>query len=221
MPDREPAFHARPGASSAPGPPTVTALGVLRAVMDERIERLEGIVAELEEIAEAEAAEAADRAAFDPSPAFDRHRRHQASLGRELLRTVETLRRLRREARRDRRRPKPAEEGANDGEVCENTTIEANRESTQEPMELEVTSNPAIVKTTNKANPPLPKEVRRWTRFQSCHQPMESTKRTTGTEACPTKGKSGTTTKKTRRTKPNWNRRKIQQKRRLHRNHAI
>ena len=52
-------------------------------------------VAEFEQIAEAEAAERADRAAFDPSPSFERHRRHQSSLGRELLRTIDTLRRLR------------------------------------------------------------------------------------------------------------------------------
>ena len=79
----------------------------------ERIERLEGIVAEFNQIAEAEAAEAADRAAFDPRPAFDRHRRHQASLGRELLRTVDTLRRLLKEEKRpsaDVDRPQPTDE---------------------------------------------------------------------------------------------------------------
>ena len=49
------------------------------------------MAAEFKQIAGAEAAERADRAAFDPSPAFERHRRHQASLGRELLQTVDTL----------------------------------------------------------------------------------------------------------------------------------
>ena len=62
--------------------------------LEEQIDRLEQMVAELEEIPEAEAAEAA-RAAFDPRPAFERHRRRQAFLDRELLRTVDTLRRLR------------------------------------------------------------------------------------------------------------------------------
>ena len=48
---------------------------LLSAVINQRVGRLERMVAEYQEIAEAEAA---DRAAFDPSPAFDRHRRHQA-----------------------------------------------------------------------------------------------------------------------------------------------
>lgn len=39
--------------------------------------------------------ELADRMSFDPSPGFERYRRHRTALGRELLRTIETLRRLR------------------------------------------------------------------------------------------------------------------------------
>ena len=73
------------------------ALALLRGVINERIERLEEMVAEHEEIAEIEASERADRAAFDPSPAFDRFQRRQAALGRVLLRTVDTLRRLKKE----------------------------------------------------------------------------------------------------------------------------
>ena len=72
------------------------ALEFILGVIDEQAGRLEQRVAEFEQIAEAEAAERFDRAAFDPSPGFERHRRHQASLGRELLRTIDTLRRLRR-----------------------------------------------------------------------------------------------------------------------------
>ena len=37
----------------------------------------------------------ADRAALDCSPAFERHRRYQSAKTRELLRTLETLRRMR------------------------------------------------------------------------------------------------------------------------------
>ena len=65
--------------------------------MDEHVGRLAGLAAELEGSGDddLEAAEAADRASFDPGPAAERSRRHQASLGRELLRTIEALRRLR------------------------------------------------------------------------------------------------------------------------------
>jgi hypothetical protein len=119
------------------------AVAVLWEVIQGRIERLNRIAAEFEQIAAAEAAEAADRAAFDPSPAFERHRRHQASLGRELLRTVDTLRRLRKvdvgpilDAAEDQLREEPGGEV----EECENATIEAKLESTQEPVIETVTS---------------------------------------------------------------------------------
>ena len=100
-------------------------------------------MAEFEEIAELEAAEAADRAAFDPSPAFDRHRRHQASLGRELLRTVDSLRRLQKldvepSTDVDSEVTADAEEGK--AEACENATNEAKVESTEEPVIEEVKS---------------------------------------------------------------------------------
>ena len=97
------------------------------------------------------AAEAADFAAFDPSLAFERHRRHQASLGRNLLRTVDTLRRLLKvEARpsADVDQPEPADEpsspppeAANEVDEQKNVTNKANLESTQESVEMEVTSN--------------------------------------------------------------------------------
>ena len=97
VPDRDPAFSLVTfWRELAPRPANKPAArAVLLAVADERIERLEQIVAEFQEITEAEAAERPDRAAFDPSPSFERHRRPQSSLGRELLRTIDTLRRLR------------------------------------------------------------------------------------------------------------------------------
>ena len=70
----------------------------MRGVIAERVGRLEAMIGELEEIAELEAEEAADRAAFDPGAGFERSARRQASLGRELLRTVEELRRLRKDS---------------------------------------------------------------------------------------------------------------------------
>ncbi|MGZ3415778.1 MAG: hypothetical protein ACXVAT_18315, partial [Isosphaeraceae bacterium] len=44
-----------------------------------------------------EAAERYDRAALDCSPAFERHRRYLSARHRELLRTLETLRKMRKE----------------------------------------------------------------------------------------------------------------------------
>ncbi|HWT80154.1 MAG TPA: hypothetical protein VN648_15310, partial [Candidatus Methylomirabilis sp.] len=73
----------------------------LRAVMSERALRLERIISRLEQTNEAgaqtQAAERLDRAAFDPSPAYDRHCRRQSAMGRELLRIIDTLSRLRKE----------------------------------------------------------------------------------------------------------------------------
>ncbi len=44
-----------------------------------------------------EADERYDRAALDCSPAFERHRRYQSARHRELIRTLETLRKMRKE----------------------------------------------------------------------------------------------------------------------------
>jgi hypothetical protein len=54
------------------------------------------LLAEHEEIEADEAAERYDRA-LDCSPAFERHRRYQCARHRELLRTLETLRKMRKE----------------------------------------------------------------------------------------------------------------------------
>src|SRR5208337_2839184 len=56
--------------------------------------RLEKLLAEHEEI---EADDWVDRAALDCSPAFERHRRYQSARHRELMRTLETLRKMRKE----------------------------------------------------------------------------------------------------------------------------
>jgi hypothetical protein len=71
--------------------------------------------------------------AVEPSRPIERHRRHQASPGRELLRTVDTLRRLRKvdvgpilDDAEDQLREEPREEV----EECENATIAAKLEST-------------------------------------------------------------------------------------------
>ncbi len=165
VPDRDLAFHEVTfWRELAPRPADEPAArAVLRAVVDARIERLEQIVAEFQEIAEAEDAERADQAAFDPSPSFERHRRHQAALGRELLRTIDSLRRLRKESSIAHDSPGPAhgqtsrpchpdtpptqapsevDALSKDREVHEheNVTIEASPQSTQELAIMKVTS---------------------------------------------------------------------------------
>jgi len=126
----------------------------LGAVMDERVARLEEMVAEYEAIAELEACERADRAAFDPSAGFDRFQRRQAALSRELLRTIDTLRRLKKEAVEPSvdsdegplpgasASTPPTQPRREEPHEHENATIEAKLESTQDKAEMEVTSIP-------------------------------------------------------------------------------
>ena len=64
---------------------------------EQQVDRLTRLLAEHEQLAAEEAAELPDRAAFDPSPGFERHRRYRTALGRELLRTLDTLRKLRKD----------------------------------------------------------------------------------------------------------------------------
>jgi hypothetical protein len=70
---------------------------LLVATMEQQIDRLTRLLAGHAALAEEDSAELADRAAFDPGGGFERHRRHRSALGRELLRTVETLRKLRKD----------------------------------------------------------------------------------------------------------------------------
>jgi hypothetical protein len=71
------------------------ALILICSVIERHVVRLEELLAEHEQIEAAEAAERYDRAALDCSPAFERHRRYQSARHRELMRTLETLRRMR------------------------------------------------------------------------------------------------------------------------------
>src|SRR5208283_1755542 len=57
----------------------------------------EELLAEHEQIEADEADERYDRAALDCSPAFERHRRYQSARYRELMQTLETLRKMRKE----------------------------------------------------------------------------------------------------------------------------
>ncbi len=82
----------------APAPSDKTAALILICSVTERhVGRLEELLAEHKEIEAAEAAERYDRAALDCSPAFERHRRYQSARHRELMRTLETLQKMRKE----------------------------------------------------------------------------------------------------------------------------
>ena len=83
----------------ADGPADVPqAWELLRGIVSDYASRLEMRIKEFTAIAELEEAELADRAVFDSSAVLDQHRKYHASLGRELLRTVDTLRKLQKDA---------------------------------------------------------------------------------------------------------------------------
>jgi hypothetical protein len=71
------------------------AWAVLYAIVAEHVGRLEELLAQNQAIEAIEDPPWAARAALDCSPAFERHRRYQSAKTRELLRTLETLRRMR------------------------------------------------------------------------------------------------------------------------------
>jgi hypothetical protein len=91
-------FMIEPYREIAPPPSDETAaLILICSVIERHVGRLEELLAEHERIEAEEAAERYDRAALDCSPAFERHRRYQSARHRELLRTLETLRKMRKE----------------------------------------------------------------------------------------------------------------------------
>ena len=71
------------------------AWAVLSAIVAEHVGRLEELLAQNQAIEAIEDPTWADRAALDCSPAFERPRRYQSAKTRELLRTLETLRKMR------------------------------------------------------------------------------------------------------------------------------
>src|SRR5208337_1393576 len=97
IPDRDPAFRdelhfheiaARPKDKDE-------AWAVLSAVVDRHVGRLKELLAHHQASAAAEDADWADRAALDCSTEFERHRRYQSAKTQELLRTLDTRRKLR------------------------------------------------------------------------------------------------------------------------------
>jgi hypothetical protein len=68
---------------------------VLSAIVNQHVGRLKELLARNEAIEAAEDPDWADHAALDCSPAFERHRRYQSAKTRELLRTLDTLCKMR------------------------------------------------------------------------------------------------------------------------------
>ncbi len=96
-PRTDPAFnHRLLWREIAPRPSDpAEAWAVLSAVVHQHVGRLKELLAHHQASAAAEDPDWADRAALDCSAAFDRHRRYQSAKTRELLRTLDTLRKLR------------------------------------------------------------------------------------------------------------------------------
>ena len=91
-------FDYVPYRAIAPPPRDATAaMALIRSVIDTHVGRLQELLAAHEAIAAAEAAERHDRAALDCSREFERHRRYQSARTRELLSTLETLRKMSKE----------------------------------------------------------------------------------------------------------------------------
>ena len=96
-PRTDPAFnHRLLWREIAPRPSDAAAAwAVLYGIVAEHVERLGELLAS-NETSEAEAdPDWADRAAYDGSPAFERHRRYQSAKTRKLHRTLDTLRKMR------------------------------------------------------------------------------------------------------------------------------
>jgi len=96
-PSDDPAFnHRLVWREIAPRPSDPDAAwAVLYAVVEQHVGRLKELLARNEASEAAEDPDWAARAGLDCSPAFERHRRYQSAKTRELLRTLETLRRMR------------------------------------------------------------------------------------------------------------------------------
>jgi len=96
-PRTDPAFnHRLVWCEIAPRPSDpAAAWAVLYGVVDQHVGRLKEMLARNEASEAAGDPDWAARAGLDCSPAFERHRRYQSAKTRELLRTLETLRRMR------------------------------------------------------------------------------------------------------------------------------
>jgi hypothetical protein len=122
---------------------------LLAATMEQQIDRLTRLLAEHAALAAEESAELADRAAFDPGRGFERHRRHRSALGRELHRTLETLRKLRKdEAQIEAMQP----DSVSDDEQVDTTEISPQTEVAPDTLGNSPEEDALLEKTPKEAN---------------------------------------------------------------------
>lgn len=116
------------------------ARAIVAHVRDHVINHLKKLLAAHEQLDAEDAADMVDRASFDPGRGFERHLRYRASLGRELLRTIDTLRKLRKELpQEDQTAPQPASPPEENSSKSDQN--EATEPSTQAADKKEVASD--------------------------------------------------------------------------------
>lgn len=149
----DPAFNSwRKWREIVPRPADMdAAMTMLRQLVDGEVERLENLAAELEEIECEEAAEAAERASFAVDDAGERLRRFQTARARELIKIVETLARLRKEAAQ----PEPCKAATR--ENSPNGPIAAKTEITNQHHVKTEHDDPKSVERTRPAIPASPR----------------------------------------------------------------
>jgi len=132
-PYEDPAFSAwRDWREIVPRPESLEAgVAFLRSIADREIERLEELLVDVEEIEGDDALELAEQASFCASDAAERLRRFQTARTRELLRTIDALAKLRKDAGR-RAEPQPT--------ISKKPPNEPNSASTQHTIETVITS---------------------------------------------------------------------------------
>ncbi|MDR3622649.1 MAG: hypothetical protein P4L85_25075 [Paludisphaera borealis] len=146
-PYEDPAFSAwRDWREIVPRPESLEAgVAFLRSIADREIERLEELLVDVEEIEGDDALELAEQASFCASDAAERLRRFQTARTRELLRTIDALSKLRKDA------------GRAEHTASKKAPNEAKSDSTQVDNEIVITSQFDEPSTRDRSHSPRPR----------------------------------------------------------------
>ncbi len=148
--------HRLPWREIAPRPSNpAAAWAVLYGVVEQHVGRLKELLARNEISAAAEDPTWADRAALETSPAFERHRRSQSAKRRELLRTLDTLCKMRKSELGSRNGEAVASGQSSEASESEENgapTAEAPSEDMAAINPKSAIPNPKSEKAQNKAN---------------------------------------------------------------------
>lgn len=162
-PYEDPAFSAwRAWRVIAPRPADKAAgVAHLLAVAAGEVERLEARIAELDAAEGDDAVETAERASFSPGDDAERLRRFQAARSRELMRTIDTLNRLRKESAPREKKPAKAAAPSKPGPASPPSPPAAIAEEVETTTQPEAAAAPAAkakarVKVKAKAIEPTP-----------------------------------------------------------------